>query len=103
MNKGIKIASGDIIGILNSDDIFYDSNVVENVTACFNNNIDAVYGNIIYFKNNNYNKIVRRWESKKISKNFFENGNIPPHPSLFIKKKIYNLHPLSEWSDRKEK
>ncbi len=91
MNKGIKIASGDIIGILNSDDIFYDNKVIENVITCFiNNNIDAVYGNIVYFKKNNYNQIVRYWKTKKMSKYYFENGNIPPHPSLFVKKIIYN-------------
>lgn len=91
MNKGIKNASGNIIGILNSDDIFYDNQVIKNVINCFSNDsIDAVYGNIIYFKTNNYNKIVRRWKSKKYFPRFFENGNVPPHPSLFVKKKVYD-------------
>ena len=92
MNKGIALATGDIIGILNSDDIFENNNVVDEIMSIFNKNIeiDAIYGNISYFKTENPNKIVRYWKSKPYYSSFFEDGEVPPHPSLFVKKKVYN-------------
>lgn len=91
MNKGINSATGDVIGILNSDDLYQDTNVIENVMNQFNQNpsIDIVYGDLVYVKSDNVNKVVRNWKSNTYYNRFFENGNVPPHPSLFVKKRIY--------------
>lgn len=91
MNKGIKAATGDVIGILNSDDLYQDTNVIETVMNQFNKNpsIDIVYGDLVYVKNDNVNKVVRNWKSNPYYNRFFENGNVPPHPSLFVKKTVY--------------
>lgn len=91
MNKGIKAATGDVIGILNSDDLYQDTNVIETVMNQFNKNpsIDIVYGDLVYVKNDNVNKVVRNWKSNPYYNRFFENGNVPPHPSLFVKKSVY--------------
>lgn len=91
MNKGINSATGDVIGILNSDDLYQDTNVIENVMNQFNQNpsIDIVYGDLVYVKSDNVNKVVRNWKSNPYYNRFFENGNVPPHPSLFVKKRIY--------------
>lgn len=91
MNKGINAAKGDVIGILNSDDLYQDSNVIETVMNQFNQNpsIDVVYGDLIYVKSDNVNKVVRNWKSNSYYNRFFENGNVPPHPSLFVKKSVY--------------
>lgn len=91
MNKGIKIAKGDVIGILNSDDIYASKNTLSNVMSIFDgeSNIDSVYGNIIYFKNNSPSKITRTWVTKSYYGSFFEDGEILPHPGLFVRKKIY--------------
>jgi glycosyltransferase involved in cell wall biosynthesis len=94
MNKGIAEANGDIIGILNSDDVFFNNDVLNNVVLFFKNNfeIDAVYGNLVYVKRNNLNKIVRYWQSFDYYPKFFENGNVPPHPTLFVRKRVYSEH-----------
>lgn len=92
MNKGINLASGDIVGILNSDDIYYDDNVLSTISEAFNSNpdIDIVYGDLVYVEQYDLNKIVRTWKSKSFYNNFFEDANVPPHPSVFLRKEIYN-------------
>ncbi len=91
MNKGIKLANGDIIGILNSDDIFASDDIIANIVSAFkkDDTIDAVYGNISYFKTEEPQKIVRYWKSKPYYTTFFEDGNVPPHPTLYVKSNIY--------------
>lgn len=90
LNKGISIAQGDIIGILHGDDFYTDSFVLENVLQAFEKNqCDAVYGNVVYVKKNNINKIVRKWNAGKYKQKKIKQGWMPPHPTLFVKKKIY--------------
>jgi len=89
MNKGIRIATGDIIGILNSDDLFYDVDVVTKVVKAFeNSNADCVYGNIVYFRKNTRD-INRVWKTRAYYNGFFESGKMPPHPALFVKQGVY--------------
>jgi len=92
-NKGIKNANGDIISIINSDDYLADKNVLKKVIQAFKKyKVDIVYGNLKYVKRNNPQKTIRFWKSKPfLSKNFFQ-GWSPPHPTLFIKKKIYDKY-----------
>lgn len=88
MNKGIKIATGDIIGILNSDDILYDENVFELISKSFYDDIDGIYSNLILM-NNDFTKVTRNFKSKKITK---KKGFHPPHPTLYVKSEIYNKY-----------
>jgi len=92
MNKGINIANGEVIGILNSDDFYNNNEIISDVMSNFisDTNLDIIYGDIIYVKHTNINKLVRYWKSISFSMNNFNKGVIPPHPSLFIKKSIYN-------------
>jgi glycosyltransferase involved in cell wall biosynthesis len=92
MNKGLKLATGDVIGILNSDDIYANNNILNEVIIHFKNDhdLDILYGDLVYVKNDNINKIVRTWTSKAYSSNFFENGGVPPHPSLFVSSRVYH-------------
>ena len=87
MNKGIKAAKGEVVGILNSDDLYQDLDVISDVMKHFINdkNIDILYGDLVYVKNNDITTIVRNWKSKSYYRNFFENANVPPHPSLFLR------------------
>ncbi len=91
MNKGINLATGDIIGILNSDDVYQDTNVLSEVMSCFNNDpdLDILYGNLVYVKNSDLNIIVRKWRTTPYYPNFFENGNVAPHPTLFVRSNVY--------------
>jgi glycosyltransferase involved in cell wall biosynthesis len=92
MNKGIKACTGDVIGILNSDDLYQDLDVIKDVMQQFNNDpkLDILYGNLVYVKSDDTNKIVRNWKSKGYYKRFFENANVPPHPALFVKSNVYH-------------
>lgn len=92
INKGIKVASGEIISILNSDDIYYSNNVLSDVENVFENdqNYKCVIGNTLIFKEiNNKKKIIRNYKS-----NFYNwmiyLGYSPPHPSSFFKKEVYS-------------
>ena len=88
MNKGIKLATGDIIGILNSDDILYDENVFELINKSFEQKIDGVYSNLVLM-NEDFTKVTRNFKSKEITK---KKGFHPPHPTLYLKKSIYNKY-----------
>ena len=91
MNKGIKISTGEIIGILNSDDFYLNNDIIRNIADNFlsDDELDILYGNLLYVKENDISKIVRKWISIPYYKNFFEDGNVPPHPTLFLRKKVY--------------
>ncbi|MFA6430425.1 MAG: glycosyltransferase family 2 protein [Candidatus Paceibacterota bacterium] len=89
MNKGIKIATGEIIGILNSDDFYDNDKVLEIISEAFNDpKIDAVYSDIKYF-DNDVNKTTRYWKAGDYSDKKFNNGWMIPHPTLFVRKSVY--------------
>ena len=91
MNKGVALATGDVVGILNSDDIYADDHILSTIAEAFENQaIDAVYGNISYFRTGEEGRIVRFWRSKPYYARAFENNDVPPHPSLFVRKKVYD-------------
>ena len=85
LNKGIRLATGDIIGILNSDDVFADTNIISKVVDSFSkNNSDVVYGNLLYVaKNQSENKTVRYWKSNPYNPKFLIFGGMRPQPTLF--------------------
>jgi glycosyltransferase len=95
MNKGLRLASGEIVGILNSDDLFFDNDILSEVAHVFavDAEIDAVYGDLAYFKNDDINKVVRYWRVGEYSEKKLNNGWIIPHPTLFIKASFYDSHP----------
>jgi glycosyltransferase involved in cell wall biosynthesis len=91
INKGIKVSSGDIIGILNSDDVFASigviSNVIEYLTA--NQDCDGVYGDVVFVNKND--KIKRYYSSKNWDLDKLKWGFMPAHPSFYCKKSCYQL------------
>ncbi len=89
MNKGILAATGDIIGILNSDDFYAYDHVLEQVEGIFRQfSVDSVYSNLDFVKNEDF-KIVRRWISGPFHAYKFYHGWMPPHPTFFATKKAY--------------
>ena len=91
MNKGVKLATGDIVGILNSDDFYKNTTVLKDVYEVLqNNDVDACYGDIEYVDRNDIKKIVRFWKAGEYRKDKLDSGWIMPHPAFFVKKEIYN-------------
>jgi len=95
MNKGIRMATGDVIGILNSDDFFTSDDVIEEVVDTFNNNdIDALYGDVHFVDPNDLNKCVRYYSSAIFKPSLFRFGFMPAHPSFYMKRECYEKHGL---------
>jgi glycosyltransferase len=90
MNKGLQMATGDIIGILNSDDVYAHENVLENVVKHFESGeVDTLYGDLHYVNPNDLNKTVRVWRSGNFKRSNFNFGWMPPHPTFFVKREVY--------------
>lgn len=90
MNKGILIATGDIIGFLNSDDVFFSDTTVESIVNSFSDDdIDGVYGDVIFCKQDNLEELTRHYSSQSSSVNNLKRGMMPAHPSLYLRRKCY--------------
>ena len=95
MNKGIGLATGDVVGILNADDQYSDSLVLRDVMEAFEHpgpgrGIDACYGDMFY--SNADGKVVRRWRSGGCAKWKWYFGWMPPHPAFFVRKRVYEQY-----------
>lgn len=90
MNKGIAMATGDVIGILNSDDFYTSEGVLEEVVKAFEESeADAVYGDIHYVKNEDLGKCVRYYSSKPFRRSWMRLGFMPAHPSFYCRREVY--------------
>jgi len=90
MNKAIGLATGDVVGILNSDDFYFDSTIISQVAAAFENqDVDAVFGDLIFVDPNNLKKTVRTYSSAKWNPSKFAKGFMPAHPTFFVRRKYY--------------
>lgn len=99
MNKGIHMATGDIVGILNSDDLFYDDNVIEDIVRTFeSNNIDCLYGNLKFVDAINTNKVVRTWKGSQHTTGAFLKGWHPAHPTFYVKRAVYEKYGVFDTS-----
>jgi glycosyltransferase involved in cell wall biosynthesis len=93
MNKGLKLATGDIIGILNSDDFYASDSIISDVVEGFKQNkVDLVFGDIIFVKPENLNKITRYYSSANFHPRKFAWGWMPAHPSCFLRKEVYEKY-----------
>jgi glycosyltransferase involved in cell wall biosynthesis len=88
MNKGIKLATGDIIGVLNSDDILENDNTIESIVKAIGN-FDGVYGDVGFYAAHNFADKKRHYSSKGFSKAKFSRGMMPAHPSFYVRKECY--------------
>lgn len=90
MNRGIRMASGDIIGFLNADDVYASPHIVELVAASFSQpGVDACYGDLVYVSPSDINKVVRYWKSGPFTPGLFARGWVPPHPTFYVRREIY--------------
>ncbi len=90
MNKGIEMATGDVVGTLNADDFYYDDTVLSQVAEVFTDpKVEACYADLIYVDKLDTNKIVRYWKSCDYRPGLFERGWMPAHPTFFVRRSVY--------------
>lgn len=91
INKGIDLATGDIIANLNSDDFYIDNNVIADVVAKMEGEkSDTLYADLYYVDAVDTNKVTRNWVSGEYKKGMFFKGWMPPHPTFFVRKSVYD-------------
>ncbi len=91
-NKGIALATGDVIGILAADDIYAHGEVVSKVAAAFELDVDACYGDLVYVDRRNTTKVTRYWKAGAYERKLFYNGWMPPHPTFFVRRSMYEKY-----------
>ncbi|WP_435988417.1 glycosyltransferase family 2 protein [Sulfitobacter sp. SH24] len=101
INKGISRASGDIIGLMHSDDFFADDLVLQRVAETFRDpEVDGVYGDLDYVSASNTGKIVRCWRSGPYHPDLLKRGWMPPHPTLYLRREVFDRWGLYDTSMR---
>ncbi|HCZ01544.1 MAG: glycosyl transferase [Rhodobacterales bacterium RIFCSPHIGHO2_02_FULL_62_130] len=89
LNKGIAAATGEVIGLMHSDDFFAHDEVLQDVARCFEETgSDAVYGDLDYVSASDVTRIVRRWVSGEYTQRRLAHGWMPPHPALFVRREV---------------
>jgi len=97
INKGMAMATGDIIGILNSDDILVGEDVIESIVKVFEeNDVDTVYGDLEYVAASDTNKILRIWKGRPYKRSRFKYGWMPAHPTFYIRKSLIEKYGFYE-------
>lgn len=91
LNKGIRRVTGDIVGFLHADDVFARKDVLEEIASSFDDpGVDAVYGDLEYVRRDNLHEVVRYWRPGRFSRSRLEWGWMPPHPTLYVRRKWYD-------------
>lgn len=91
LNKGIALSTGDIIGFLHSDDLYFNDKVISKVVDVFeDDSVDVVYGDAYFFSGQDFMKNKRKYRSSKLSLKNLAWGKMPAHPSIFIRREIYD-------------
>lgn len=97
INKGLEVATGDIVGILNSDDMFASADSVRSIVDCFETtDTDSVYGNLIYVDAENTGKVIRYWKGISYKRYRFRYGWMPAHPTFYIRRSLLKQYGLYE-------
>ncbi len=90
MNKALQLATGDVVGILNSDDFYFNNQILSQIANAFlDSSVDVVFGDLVFLDPNNLEKVVRKYSSAKWSPDKFAKGFMPAHPTVFVRRKYY--------------
>lgn len=93
MNKGISLATGEVIGFLNADDIYADNLVLGKVASVFaDSSVDACYADLVYVSRDDLNRVIRYWKSREYRKGLFRKGWMPAHPTFFARRSVYEKY-----------
>jgi len=90
LNKGINLATGDVIGLLHADDFYASPLVLEEIAGCFSAGVSGVYGDLQYVGKKNPDRVIRHWQAGSFSQDKLRRGWMPPHPTLFIRRDWYD-------------
>lgn len=90
LNKGIKMATGDVVGILNADDFFRHSGVLQKVADAFVGSVDAVYGDIRFVETNNFEHVIRYYSARRWQPWMLRWGYMPPHPTFYCSREYFD-------------
>jgi len=95
LNKGIAAATGDVIGFVHSDDFLASKEILSKIAFIFQNEkVDGVYGDLQYVNKEDTSKVIRYWKSEAFKPGLLKKGWMPAHPTLFLKKEVYEKHGL---------
>ena len=101
INKGIERATGNVVGLMHSDDIFASDRVLEKVAAAFQDpSVEGVYGDLQYVSATAPGKIVRHWKSGEYDPDLLKRGWMPPHPTLYLRASVFERLGLYDTSYR---
>jgi glycosyltransferase len=90
LNKGIRAASGDVVGFMHADDEFASGHALEQVARAFEDpRVEAVYGDLVYVSRDDPSRIVRYWRAGRYSRSQLANGWMPPHPTFYVRRDVY--------------
>jgi glycosyltransferase involved in cell wall biosynthesis len=90
MNKGIDLATGEVVGFINADDFYASNSVLADVVAIFEkNSVDSCYGDLCYVSQKDPASVVRYWQSRIFHPGLFVSGWCPPHPTFFVRRAVY--------------
>lgn len=95
MNKGLRLATGDVVGMLNSDDVYADEAVLEKVSAVFEDpSVGALFADLVYVRPDNLDRVVRFYPGAGFTPEKFAWGWMPPHPTFFVRRELYDRYGL---------
>jgi len=93
INKGINLSCGEVIGILHSDDVYATNDIIKTVDEYMTRyGVDSCYGDLLYVRKDSIDKIIRYWKSCPYREDLFQKGWMPPHPTFFVTKAIYEAY-----------
>lgn len=93
LNKGVRMATGDVIGFMHSDDLFANDQIIEKVARMFeDSSTQSVYGDLQYVYKTDTNKVLRYWKSGEFSLQKLRMGWMPPHPTFYVRKSVYDAY-----------
>lgn len=99
INRGIKRTTGDIVGLMHSDDVFAYQGVLDDVAKALSDpDIDGVYGDLQYVAANDLSKVIRHWNSGEYRPRLLKNGWMPPHPTLYLRREVFDQYGLYDTS-----
>jgi glycosyltransferase len=90
LNKGLGLATGEVVGFLHSDDVFVDADSLARIASGFYGpEIDAVYGDLVYVRRDNPQQVVRYWKAGMFTLSRLRQGWMPPHPAFYVRRSVY--------------